>query len=162
MAVLKARDEHGNWVPVDTVDGDGLPIATETTDGFMSKKHVQTLNAVSNKYIVESGKTDGWYWEKWSDGTTKAKTTTGLQKGIVCSTAYGGLFHSDTMTITVPASLISTVTDIIPRIIVTNGIVHIVVQGVANNVISYYVVNGLASTGINTNIMFEVEGVSAN
>ena len=117
---------------------------------------------LGNKYIVESGTTDGWHWEKWSDGTTKAKTTTGLQKGIACTTAYGGLFHSNIKTITVPASLISAVTDVIPRIITTNGVVHIVTCGVVDNVISYYVVNGLSSTGVTTNIMFEVEGVSAN
>lgn len=123
---------------------------------------VNAVNELAKCYIVESGTTDGWRWEKWSDGTTKAKTTTGLQKGIACTTAYGGLFHSDIKTITVPASLISAVTDVIPRIITTNGIVYIVTCGVVDNVISYYVVNGSSSAKVNTNIMFEVEGVSAN
>ena len=98
----------GNVV-VEGGSGGGVPALDvfDDGDGNVTLKNVPTT---ANAYMVESGKSaNGWYYEKWSDGTAKCwknvtaavKTTDWKDSGMMSFLSYG-LFWTSGITIELP------------------------------------------------------------
>jgi hypothetical protein len=61
-----------------------------------------SMGAIAD-YIIETGETDGWHWEKWYSGKAEAWATKAHAR--VCNQQYGNAWYSDQCQDSFPAGL---------------------------------------------------------
>ena len=105
MAVLKQKDENGNWniIPLGTTVG--YEVSTEAPTNPTTQLWIDTsVGSKVGDYVVEQG-TDGiWTYRKWNSGIAECWGTS-LHESVAMTHVQGGSWYSDEQTISFPTNL---------------------------------------------------------